>query len=144
MEEKNIFLRPSLLGIRMGGFIAQKKSAAGFSLGLKLFQCLPIPLSLGEGCHMPFEQNEQIVMKEAVSGQTVKHPDPLPTVFDELHMAQRGQMARDGGLGEGEDFHKIAHAQLSLGEKGHDPQPCFIGKGFEGSGSRFHGHNVSA
>lgn len=93
---------------------------------------------------MPLEHNEQIVVKRVAFGQTVKHPDPLPTVFDELRMAQRGKMARNGGLGKGEDFHQIAHAQLPLGEKSHDPQPCFIGKGFEGSGSRFHGHNVSA
>jgi hypothetical protein len=47
-------------------------------------------------------------------------------------------MARYGGLGQIENRHEIAHAELAPGKERQDAKAGFVGQGLEESGYIFH------
>lgn len=89
---------------------------------------------------MPFDQRQHLPAQGVVPPrQAVVHPHPLAAVLHQSGMAQGGEVAGDGGLGEIEDAHQVADAQLPFLEKGEEAQAGLLGEGLEEAGCRFHG-----
>lgn len=64
-------------------------------------------------------------------GQPVVRELPLTGDLDEFCHSEHGEVARDGGLREVENFDDIADAQLTGGEQTQDAEPGRVGERLE-------------
>lgn len=73
------------------------------------------------------------------------HPLALTSAGNDAGRAQSGQMARDLGLWQAEDFNQITDTDFAVGHEMDEAQPGFIGQGLKEGfrGDRFDGHTAN-
>lgn len=89
---------------------------------------------------MAQDREERLLERAKLLENGVVNPYPFTTVLQPPCIPEVGKVARHGGLGELQDRHQVADAELLFFQKqGQDPETGFVFEGLENCGYGFHG-----